>query len=285
MHNHCQRDDNEFAVSTLKLYDQGRILFGCGTNSILVWDTNGIKHKESLMILSDVDGVYDVGRDYVVANSTKGEMCVWKSGSRNYMWRYNDTRRFKAGPGSDANETPIITALQVDPDDMGAFVGDMSGYVSYGDFRSPLIHRLSPNLCAGVPRSFANASQHELLVGTDDGLLALFDTRYVHSKSAKISTVKKYVVPGASQINRIRVCPHDPNVFACSIGRNVYIYRNGEHRDAEKSIFCHQAHQTHVVDFDWHPSQQYKYTIGSTESGEGLDSGEIQIWEPSSVII
>ncbi|KAJ2393978.1 hypothetical protein GGI23_004869, partial [Coemansia sp. RSA 2559] len=163
MHKHRQRDGNEFAVSTLKLYDQGRILFGCGTNSILVWDTNGIKHKESLMILSDVDGVYDVGRDYVVANSTKGEMCVWKSGARNYMWRYNDTRKFKARPGSDANETPIITALQVDPGDKGAFVGDMSGYVSYGDFRSPRIYRLSPNLCAGVPRSFANAGQHGLL--------------------------------------------------------------------------------------------------------------------------
>ncbi|KAJ2549832.1 hypothetical protein EV175_004296 [Coemansia sp. RSA 1933] len=285
MHKHSQRDGNEFAVSTLKLYDQGRILFGCGTSSIIVWDTDGIKHKESLMILSDVDGVYDVGRDYVVANSTKGEMCVWKAGSRNYMWRYNDTRRFKASPGADANTAHIITALQIDPNDKGAFVGDMSGRISHGDFRSPHIYRLSPGVCAGFPRSFANAGDYELLVGTDDGYMALLDTRYIHNASTKISVVKRYDVPKSSQINRIRVCPHDSNVFACSIGHDVYIYRKEMRHGAEKALFCHQAHQTHVVDFDWHPSPQYKYAIGSAESGEGLDSGEIQIWEPSSIIL
>ncbi|KAJ1771317.1 GATOR complex protein wdr59 [Coemansia sp. RSA 1813] len=285
MHKNRQHDDNEFAVSTLKLYDHGRILFGCGTSSIIVWDTNGIKHKESLMVLADVDGVYDVGRDYVVANSTKGEMGVWRSGSRNYMWRYNDTRKFKTSSGSETNTTPVITALQVDTNDSGAFVGEISGRVSHSDFRAPHICRLSPNICAGAPRSFANAGKYGLLVGTNSGYLALFDTRYIHSSPAKLSMVKKFAVPESSSINRIRVCPHDPDVFACSIDRNVYIYRKEADKGNSMPLFCHHAHQSHVVDFDWHPSWEYKYTIGSAESGERLDSGEIQIWEPSSIVL
>ncbi|KAJ2662547.1 GATOR complex protein wdr59 [Coemansia sp. RSA 1200] len=289
MHRNRQRDGNEFAVSTLKLYDEGRILFGCGTSSIIVWDTNGIKHKESLMILSDVDGVYDVGRDYVVSSSTNGTMGVWKSGSRNYMWRYNDTRRFKTASHLDASTTPIITALQVDADDRGAFIGDISGCVSHSDFRGPHIHRLSSTVCKGAPRSFANYRNHGLLVGTDNGFMSLLDTRYIHSTSPRISVVRKYSVPEASLVNRIRVCPHDSEVLACSIDHNVYIYRNdGGHQKGDDDavpLFHHHAHQSHIVDFDWHPSPEYRYTIGSAESGEGLESGEIQIWEPSSVVL
>ncbi|KAI9501317.1 hypothetical protein GGI25_004100 [Coemansia spiralis] len=283
MHKNRQNNWNEYAVSSLKLHDDGHVLFGCGAHNVMMWSADEIKHKGSLMLLSDVDGVYDVGCDYVVANSTKGEMGVWKRGSSNYLWRYNDTRRFRALPSQNA-DAHVITALQIAKNGAGAYVGDLTGSVSFSDFRQPYIHQLA-SVCNGASRNIATVGDYGIIVGTDSGYLGLLDTRFVRAQPAKIEVVREYNVPKAASITQLRVCPHDPNVFACSVERNVYIFKKEGQIGSRAPLFCHHAHHSQVVDFNWHPGFDHKYTIGSVESGEGYDSGEIQIWEPTSLIL
>ncbi|KAI8320172.1 hypothetical protein GQ54DRAFT_264080 [Martensiomyces pterosporus] len=274
-----QKDDNLGAINALKLYDDGSILFGCSMRSVLVWSTEVIKQKETLLLIDDVDGIYDVGKDHVVANSRMGEMGVWKSGSRNYMWRYNDTRKFRGSPLHSASPT-AITALRVAVDDGGAFIGDSSRNLSFSDFREPYMRRLS-STHRGIIRCIEPVNRHGIIIGTDEGYLGLLDTRYMRS-SGQTAAVSVYELPTSKPVARIKVCPHDANVFACSVNRNVYIYNKQPKRN-HSLLFCHEAHQTPVVDFSWHPDREFMYSIGSLETGEGRGSGEFQIWRPSDI--
>ncbi|KAJ1731596.1 hypothetical protein LPJ61_002460 [Coemansia biformis] len=283
LHKNQKKDDNRQVIAALKLYDEGRILFGCTMQSVIVWSTDAIRQKEMLLLMDDIDGVYDVGRDYVVANSSRGEMGVWKAGSRNYMWRYNDTRRFRGTPLL-STDSLRITALQVAADDQGAYVGDSLGRLSYCDFRAPHIDRLTSEH-RGILKCIEPVGSHGVLTGTYDGRIALLDARFIHA-NGQASVVRKYHSSAGSidTVNSIRVCPHNPDIFACAIGTNVYIYAK-EPQQSQSLLFSHEAHQTQVTDFCWHPDIDFMYTIGSTELGAGRGSGEIQIWRPSGNIL
>ncbi|KAJ2352675.1 hypothetical protein GGF43_003693 [Coemansia sp. RSA 2618] len=277
LHKNQKKDDYNQAIAGLKLRDAGRVLFGCAMDSVMVWTTDAIRHHESLVLLDGVDGVYDAGRDYVVANSKAGEVGVWKSASRNYMWRYNDTRRFRGL----LPEPPRVSALHVAPSDAGAFVGDSLGGLAFCDFREPYIQRLA-SAHSGAIGCIEAAGDHGLIVGSHDGHLALLDTRFVRA-DARASVVRQYPSQRGRPTHAIRTCPHDPNVFAVAVGAIVYIYST-EPRDSRSLLFTHDAHQSPVMDLCWHPSPEFPYTIGSAELGTNRGSGEIQIWRPSSMI-
>ncbi|KAJ2651496.1 hypothetical protein IWW40_001687 [Coemansia sp. RSA 1250] len=279
LHKNQMKDGNSQAISSLKLRDDGRVLFGCAMESVVVWTTDSILQRGSLLLLDGIDGVYDVGRDYVVANSSRGEVGVWKSGSRNYIWRYNDTRRFRSAPQL---ETPLVSALHVASSDDGVFVGDSTGRLAYCDFREPYMQLLTTSDQGGAIKCIEQVSDNEILVGTNDGFLGLLDTRYVRT-SAKASTVRTYPTPAGIAINAIRPCPYDPNVFATAVDTNVHIYC----KEPQNSplIFTHEAHQSPVTDFGWHPRPEYPYTIGSAELGTDRGSGEIQIWRPANYLL
>ncbi|KAJ1884186.1 hypothetical protein LPJ66_010731, partial [Kickxella alabastrina] len=138
----ANKDDQACPVVSLKLHNHGRILFACSMNNIMVIDAASYKQKATLVLLDDIDGIFDVGRDYVVANSMHGEVGVWKAGSLNYMWRYNDTRRFHNAQ-KDGAMNMSITALKIAPNDACVYVGDSSKGLSMIDFRLPFINRLS----------------------------------------------------------------------------------------------------------------------------------------------
>ncbi|KAJ2081682.1 hypothetical protein H4R24_002143 [Coemansia sp. RSA 988] len=286
LHKNLNKDDYQHAISSLQLYDEGRILFGCTMQSVIVWSTDMIKQKESLLLIDDIDGVYDVGRDYVVANSSKGEVGVWKSGSRNYIWRYNDTRKFRDRSMLFAG-SPRITALQVAASDMGAYVGSTSGHLSYCDFRTRYIEmRTSEH--RGILKCIELSGEHGILTGTYDGELSLIDSRFMRAggRTSELSVVERYHTPfGSNPITNIRVCPHDSNAFACSVDTNVYIYCKEPSQGYGSLLFNHKAHQTQVTDFSWHPDPEFQYTIGSTEVGTTGRSGELQIWRPSGIIL
>ncbi|KAJ2846489.1 hypothetical protein IWW36_004329 [Coemansia brasiliensis] len=279
LHKNQMKDGNLQAISNLKLRDEGRVLFGCAMESVVVWTTDSILQRGSLLLLDGIDGVYDVGRDYVVANSSRGEVGVWKSGSRNYIWRYNDTRRFRTAPQL---ETPLVTALHIASSDDGAFVGNHTGCLAYCDFREPYMRLLTTSDQDGAIKCIEQVSDTEILIGTCDGFLGLLDTRYVRT-TTKASAVRTYPTPAGSAINAIRPCPYDSNVFATAVDTNVHIYC----KEPQNSplIFTHEAHQSPVTDFGWHPRHEYPYTIGSAELGTDRGSGEIQIWRPANYLL
>ncbi|KAJ2709377.1 hypothetical protein H4R19_004286, partial [Coemansia spiralis] len=287
LHKHQNMDDNKQAISSLKLHDDGRILFGCAMQSVYVWSTDGLRQRAMLLLMDDVDGVYDVGRAHVVASSRRGEIGVWKAGSRNYMWRYNDTRRFRAAPVLPG--VPLhITALQIAAGDDGVYVGDSLGQLSHCDFRAPHIESLTSDH-RGVLKCVELAGSHGILAGTYSGQLSLLDTRFMRASraaSGSTSIVRQYRAPtsGAGAVNSIHVCPHDPDILACAVDSSVCIYAK-EPQYAQSLLFSHEAHQTQVTDFCWHPDRDYMYTIGSAEIGVDRGSGEIQIWRPSDVVL
>ncbi|KAJ2615968.1 hypothetical protein H4S08_001003 [Coemansia sp. RSA 1365] len=286
LHKNLNKDDNQHAISSLQLYDEGQILFGCTMQSVIVWSTDMIRQKETLLLIDEVDGVYNVGRDYVVANSSKGEMGVWKSGSRNYLWRYNDTRKFR-DQSILLDGTPRITALQVAASDTGAYVGSSSGHLSYCDFRAPYIEMRTSGH-RGILKCIELSGDHGILTGTYDGHLSLIDSRFMRAggRPSELSVVERYHAPfGSNTITNIRVCPQDSNVFACSVDTNVYIYCKEPSQGNGSLLFNHKAHQTQVTDFCWHPDPDFQYTIGSTEVGTMRGSGELQIWRPSGIIL
>ncbi|KAJ2502314.1 GATOR complex protein wdr59 [Coemansia sp. RSA 1972] len=277
LHKNQKKDDYAHAITSLKLRDEGRVLFGCAMERVMVWTTDSIQQRESLLLLDGVDGVYDVGRDFVVASSMAGEVGVWKSASRNYMWRYNDTRRLQC----DMDDLPVVSSLHVTPSDDGALVGYLHGTLAYCDFRVP--NMKSVTSFAGAVRCIESTTDHCVVVGTDDGSLSLLDTRYVRSESSS-SIVRTYEQPVQAPITTVRSCPHDPRVFAVAVGTNVHIY-SCEPRDLRCLLFTHEAHQSKVMDLGWHPSPEFSYTIGSVELGSGRGSGEFQIWRPSDFIL
>ncbi|KAJ1934000.1 hypothetical protein GGF37_006534, partial [Kickxella alabastrina] len=267
----ANKDDQACPVVSLKLHDHGRILFACSMNNIMVIDAASYKQKATLVLLDDIDSIFDIGRDYVVANSMHGEVGVWKAGSSNYMWRYNDTRRFHNAQ-KDGTMNMSITALKIAPNDACVYVGDSSKGLSMIDFRLPFINRLStPH--RGIIHSIETMDSHGILVGTSDGYIEQMDTRFVGGNKA-VNFINRFKVPASSIANRIRVCPHDPKVFSCSSGSNVHIYQIRP--ESQKiPLFTHQAHQTTVSGFEWHPEWEYRYTIGSSETGEGNGIGYV----------
>ncbi|KAJ1852187.1 hypothetical protein GGH12_002251 [Coemansia sp. RSA 1822] len=276
LHKNQKKEDYAHAITGLKLRDEGRVLFGCAMERVMVWTTDSIQQRESLLLLDGVDGVYDVGRDFVVASSMTGEVGVWKSASRNYMWRYNDTRRLRC----DVDDPPAISSLHVTPSDDGSFVGYSHGALAYCDFRVPYMKPVTS--FAGAVRCIESTADHCVVVGIDDSL-SLLDMRFVHAKSSS-SVVRTYTQPVQSPITAIRSCPHDPRVFAVAVGTNVHIY-SCEPRDSRCLLFTHEAHQSQVMDLGWHPSPEFPYTIGSVELGSDRGSGEFQIWRPSDFIL
>ncbi|KAJ2704892.1 GATOR complex protein wdr59 [Coemansia sp. D1744] len=206
-----------------------------------------------------------------------GEVGVWKSASRNYMWRYNDTRRLQC----DMDDMPVVSSLHVTLSDDGAFVGYSHGALAYCDFRVPYMKSVTS--FAGAVRCIESTTGHCVVVGTDSGSLSLLDMRFARSESSS-SIVRTYEQPVQAPITAIRSCPHDPRVFAVAVGTNVHIY-NCEPRDSRCLLFTHEAHQSKVMDLGWHPSPEFSYTIGSVELGSGHGSGEFQIWRPSDFIL
>ncbi|KAJ2782724.1 hypothetical protein H4R18_002098 [Coemansia javaensis] len=288
LHKNQKKDDNRQAISSLRLHDEGRILLGCTMQSVVVWTSDAIRQKETLLLLDDIDGVYDVGGDYVVANSSRGEMGVWRAGSRNYMWRYNDTRRFRGATPLVA-DAPRITALQITADGQGAYVGDSLGRLSHCDLRAPHIERLASSGHRGTLRCIELAGSHGILTGTYDGRLALLDSRFARAAGGDAAAVREYRSPaGCEPVTTMRVCPHNPAIFACAVGATVCIY-DKEPLDLRDPLapllFSHEAHQTPVMDFCWHPDREFMYTIGSVELGVGRGSSEIQIWRPADDVL
>ncbi|KAJ2018206.1 hypothetical protein H4S04_005956 [Coemansia sp. S16] len=279
MHDKQGQDEFQVSVTAFKMHDGGNILFGCALRSVLVFDASSLKRKGTLVLLDNIDGVYDVGRDYVVANSVNGEIGVWKSGSRNHMWRYNDMRRFKALP----EKRTLITALRVAKSDKGVYAGDSNKGLSYCDFRERYIGRLSSSQ-TGVVSSIEDAGGSKILVGTYEGDLKLLDTRFM--SQGNTSEVCSYATGlyGAG-IGAIRMCPHNENMFACSAGSDVLIYYKEKPASKQSLLFNHQAHRTLVTDFGWHPSRNNIYTIGSVDIGSKQVPGELQIWRPSDMVM
>ncbi|KAJ1841498.1 hypothetical protein LPJ70_004198, partial [Coemansia sp. RSA 2708] len=237
LHRNQNKDDNTHAITDLKLRDDGRVLFGCAQESVFVWTTHAIRQRESLLLLDGIDGVYDAGRDHVVANSTRGRVGVWKSGSRNYVWRFSDARRFR----THAADAPRVTALRVAPADDVAYVGDAGGGLALCDFREPYLQRLTSDHPGSV-RCIEPAGAHALVVGTGDGCLGLLDTRCVRA-DARASIVRSFPTPRAQPVAAVRACPHDARVFAAAAGSTVHIYR-AEPQDGRTLLFAHEAHQT-----------------------------------------
>ncbi|KAJ2822444.1 hypothetical protein FBU31_004589 [Coemansia sp. 'formosensis'] len=279
MHDKLGQDEFQVSVTALKMHDSGNILFGCALRNVLVFDANSLKRKGTLVLLDNVDGVYDVGRDYVVANSFNGEIGVWKSGSRNHMWRYNDMRRFK----ESAESRTQITALRVASKDSGVFAGDSNKGLSFCDFRERYIARLA-SLHTGVISSIEDAGGSKILVGTYEGDLRLLDTRFMSQGSTSVICSYATELHGAG-IGAIRMCPQSDNLFACSVGSDVHIYYKEKPAGKKALIFSHQAHRTLVTDFSWHPSRNNMYTIGSVDIGAAHYPGELQIWRPSDSVL
>ncbi|KAJ2862373.1 hypothetical protein GGH94_004311 [Coemansia aciculifera] len=279
MHDKQGQDAFQVSVTGFKMHDGGSILFGCALRSVLVFDANSLKRKGTLVLLDNIDGVYDVGRDYVVANSYNGEIGVWKSGSRNHMWRYNDMRRFKAPPEKKA----LITALRVAKNDSGVYAGDSNKGLSYCDFRERYIGRLSLSQ-TGVISSIEDAGGSKILVGTYEGDLKLLDTRFMSQGNTSEVCSYETALHGAG-IGAIRMCPQNENMFACSAGSDVLIYYKEKPAGKQALLFSHQAHRTLVTDFSWHPSRNNMYTIGSVDIGSKQVPGELQIWRPSDMVM
>ncbi|KAJ2793178.1 hypothetical protein H4R21_005995 [Coemansia helicoidea] len=288
LHKNQKMDVNSTVITSLKLHDSGRILFGCTMQSVFVWGADALRQRAMLLLMDDIDGVYDVGRAHVVANSSRGDVGVWKAGSQSHMWRYNDTRRFRAR-ASLLDSPPRITALQIASSDDGVYVGDSLGRLSHCDFRAPHIEHLTSDH-RGILKCLELAGDTGILAGTYTGQLSLLDTRFMRAGGQAGSqgcVVRQYHAPAgasAATINSVRVCPHDSDILACAIGAGVYIHAK-EPEQAQSLLFSHEAHQTQVTDFCWHPDRDYMYTIGSAESGVGRGSGEIQIWRPSDSVL
>ncbi|KAJ2470012.1 hypothetical protein EV174_006174, partial [Coemansia sp. RSA 2320] len=277
VHSNYDKFDIPFAATSLKMHDDGHVLFGCAMQCVQVYDTETLGHKGTLLLLNEIDGVYDVGSAHVVANSTKGEVGVWKAGSRNYMWRYNDTRIFK-----NHSELPVsITALRVATNDLGVYVGDSEQSLAFSDFRERYIQRLGSSH-SGMISSIECAGDNKLLVGTYSGDLRLLDTRFLGN--AITSTVRTYGDGHRNQcISAIKRCPQNVNMFACSVGKEVLIYYQELPAGQQMLLFNHQAHKTPVTGFCWHPSRNHMYTIASVDQGEERYPGELHIWRPSDL--
>ncbi|KAJ2730662.1 hypothetical protein IW152_005094 [Coemansia sp. BCRC 34962] len=272
-------DEFQVPVTAFKMHDNGNILFGCALRSVLVFDANSLKRKGTLVLLDNIDGVYDVGRDYVVANAYNGEIGVWKAGSRNHMWRYNDMRRFKG----QAEQKSLITALRVARSDAGVYAGDSGKGLSYCDFRERYIGRLSsPH--SGVISCIEDAGGSKILVGTYEGDARLLDTRFLRQSSASAICSYATGLNGAG-IGAIRMCPQNDNMFACSAGSDVLVYYKEVPAGKKALLFTHQAHRTLVTDFGWHPSRNNMYTIGSVDIGAKYCPGELHIWRPADMIL
>ncbi|KAJ2695657.1 hypothetical protein H4218_005143 [Coemansia sp. IMI 209128] len=273
------KDEFQVPVTAFKMHDSGNILFGCALRSVLVFDANTLKRKGTLVLLDNIDGVYDVGRDYVVANAYNGGIGVWRSGSRNHMWRYNDMRRFKGR----AEHKPLITALRVARSDAGVYAGDSGKGLSYCDFRERYIDRLSsPH--SGVISCIEDAGGSKILVGTFEGDLRLLDTRFM--KEANTSAICSYATGlDSAGIGNIRMCPQNENMFACSAGSDVLIYHKEVPAGEKALLFSHKAHRTLVTDFGWHPSRNNMYTIGSVDIGTRYCPGELHIWRPVNDVL
>ncbi|KAJ2746446.1 hypothetical protein GGI20_001364 [Coemansia sp. BCRC 34301] len=280
-------DDNVYnhTVTGLKIHNRGDIMFGNGLRALLVFDANNLKRKGTLALLDNMDGVYDVGRNYVVSNSYYGNIGVWKSddGLCNYKWRYNDLRIFRGATPWQTSEKVRITALRVASNDSGVYAGDSGKGLSLCDFRERYIEkRSSPH--TGVISSIENAGDNRLLVGTFEGSLSLLDTRFM--SECRTSVVSSYAtgVTGAG-IGGIRMCPHNNNVFACSVGSDVILFYTEKPPNKDSLLFSHHAHRTLVTDFGWHPSRNSIYTIGSVDIGNKHCPGELQIWRPTDEIM
>ncbi|KAJ2887371.1 hypothetical protein FB639_001374 [Coemansia asiatica] len=278
-----QEENNSGPVVSLKLYDQGRVMLGCSTYGVIVWTTDPMKHKQTLILIEDVSGVYDVGSNYIVTNSANGEMGVWKAGSANYIWRYNDTRRYRKALPEDYEMPTIITSLKIAPNDTCTYIGNSQGALSMSDFREPYIQDLGLVKKDGIS-SIELIGDQQMLVGTQAGDIELYDVRFA-GKDVKLGSLYKFSVPTGSVANQIQVCPSNPRAFACASGSNVYIYRN-QVNGSSLPAFTHFGHRTAVADFRWHPtSQDYDYTIGSMETGGKSGRGLIQVWRPTDFIL
>ncbi|KAJ2374582.1 hypothetical protein GGI05_007266 [Coemansia sp. RSA 2603] len=236
-----------------------------------------MKHCQSLLLIDDVNGVYDVGKNYVVAGSERGDVGVWKAGSKSHIWRYNDARRFE-NSRKTGYMAPEVSALRIAHGDDCAYVGDSLGSLSLCDFREPRVKMVSP-IDRGKINSIDIVDNRQILVGTEKGIIATLDSRMMGgSYGTKVLNV--YTPEIANPVRSIQVNPHNSSVIACSSNEDIRIYKadaNGE----ILPVFTHSLHQSEIADYSWHPNREYKYTIGSLDTGEGFDTGEIQIWQPA----
>ncbi|KAJ1720652.1 hypothetical protein LPJ53_004738 [Coemansia erecta] len=270
-------DRNFKPVTQLKLYDQGRVMFGCSMSSLMVWVTETMKHSHSLLLIDDINDVYDVGKDYVVAGSGRGDVGVWKAGSKSHLWRFNDARRFE-NSRKTGYMSPEVSALRISYGDDCAYVGDSLGSLSVCDFREPRIKTVSPIDRGGI-NSIDIIDNRQILVGTEKGIIATLDSRMMGgSHGTKVLSV--YTPDIADTVRSIQVNPHNSSVIACSGYEDIRIYRADPIGDL-MPVFTHSLHQSVIADYSWHPNSEHKYTIGSLDTGEGFDTGEIQIWQPT----
>ncbi|KAJ2599156.1 hypothetical protein GGF39_002357 [Coemansia sp. RSA 1721] len=277
------KENNSGPVASLKLYDEGRVMLGCSVYGVMVWNTDPIKHRQTLILIDDVSGVYDVGSNYIVTNSANGEMGVWKAGSANYIWRYNDTRKYRKLPSTGYELQTIITALKIAPNDTCTLIGNSKGALSLSDFREPYIQDLGMVKKDGIS-SIELIGDKQMLVGTQGGDIELYDIRYAQ-KDSKLTPIRSFSVPTANAANQIQVCPGNSRVFACASSKYVYIYSNQVGSHDPLPAFTHFGHQTTVSDFRWHPGQNYDYTIGSMETGCKGSHGLVQVWRPTNFVV
>ncbi|KAJ1796287.1 hypothetical protein LPJ75_007270 [Coemansia sp. RSA 2598] len=213
-------------------------------------------------------------------------MGVWKAGSANYIWRYNDTRKYRSSSSSLLGEyqlPTIITALKIAPNDLCTYVGNSRGVLSMSDFREPYIQDLGVVQRDGIC-SIELIGEQQILVGTQSGDIELYDVRFARN-DGKPGPLRSFKLPTDTAASQIQACPSSPHrVFACSSGKNVYIYLN-EVDSGALPVFTHLGHQTAVADFRWHPGQGYDYTIGSIETGGESGRGLIQVWRPADLIV
>ncbi|KAJ2705542.1 hypothetical protein FB645_002331 [Coemansia sp. IMI 203386] len=277
------KENNSGPVASLKLYDEGRVMLGCSVYGVMVWNTDPIKHRQTLILIDDVSGVYDVGSNYIVTNSANGEMGVWKAGSANYIWRYNDTRKYRNLPSAGYELQTIITALKIAPNDTCTLIGNSKGALSLSDFREPYIQDLGMVKNDGIS-SIELIGDKQMLVGTQGGDIELYDIRYAQ-KDSKLTPIRSFSVPTANAANQIQVCPGSSRVFACASSKYVYIYSTQVGSHDPLPVFTHFGHQTTVSDFRWHPGQNYDYTIGSMETGCKGSHGLVQVWRPTNFVV
>ncbi|KAJ2782680.1 hypothetical protein GGI15_002839 [Coemansia interrupta] len=270
-------DRNFKPVTKLKLYDQGRVMFGCSMGSLMVWMTQSMKHSHSLLLLDDINNVYDVGNNYVVAGSDRGDVGVWKAGSKSHLWRFNDTRRFENSRKTGYMK-PEVSALKIAHGDDCAYVGDSLGSLSMCDFREPRIKTVSP-INRGDINSIDIMGNKHILIGTEKGIIATLDSRMMGG-SYGTKVLSEYTPAIANPVRSIQVNPHNPSVIACSGYDDIRIYKANPAGDLAP-VFTHSLHQSAIADYSWHPDSEHKYTIGSLDTGEGFDTGEIQIWQPA----
>ncbi|ORX73262.1 hypothetical protein DL89DRAFT_90464 [Linderina pennispora] len=103
------KDKNETAIRSLRMHGGGSLMLGCTGRTIIMWDTENFVQKGTLRLMGDINDVYDVGGDYLVANSTQSKVGVWKRDSSNFMWCFSGARQFSR----KSDGCRIATAIKV----------------------------------------------------------------------------------------------------------------------------------------------------------------------------